>query len=137
MKAGNKVSNQLREQYTAVMKKYDDEGAVKIVRDKELITLNPILFLPHHADYHPKKPNEARIDCAFKCDGMSLNHKLFQGPTQVPLLAYFYAFELKKWLWRQIINEYYIKCLLHLNIEESCVHAIYGSPLVHDLREEP
>ena len=84
------------------MKKYDDEGAVKIVSDEELRTLNPIWLLSHHADYHPRKPNEPRIDCAFECDGTSLNHKLFQGPDNTScFLASFYAFELKKWLWRQ------------------------------------
>ena len=80
--------DRLREQYTAVMKKYEEEGAAKIISDKELITLTPIWFLPHHAVYHPKKPDEPRIvfDCASECDGTSLNHELLQGPDNTSSL---------------------------------------------------
>jgi hypothetical protein len=73
---------QLCEQYTTVMKRYEEEGASKIVADDDLRKLNPIWFLPHHAVYHPRKPNEPRIvfDCASECNGKSLNNELLQSP---------------------------------------------------------
>ena len=79
---------QLREQYTTVMKRYEEEGASKIVADDGHRKLSPIWFLPHHAVYHPRKPNEPRIvfDCASECNGKSLNHELLQGPDNTSSL---------------------------------------------------
>ena len=70
------------------MKKYEDEGAAKIVSDRELRTSTPNWFLPRYVVYHPKKPNEPRIvfDCASECDGTSLNHDLLQGPDNTSSL---------------------------------------------------
>ena len=44
--------------------------------------MNPIWYLPHHAVWHPRKPDEPRIvfDCAAKTEGVSLNDQLLKGP---------------------------------------------------------
>ena len=41
-----------------------------------------VWYLPHHGVYHPRKPGKVRIvfDCAAKCQGISLNDELLQGP---------------------------------------------------------
>ena len=63
------------------MKNYLAEGSSRIVPDEEVPTLKPIWYLPHHADWHPRKPAEPRVvfDCAFKSGGVSLNDQLLQG----------------------------------------------------------
>jgi hypothetical protein len=67
-----------RKKYTSVMEKYQVEGAARIVTDEELATLKPLWYLPHHAVWHPRKPEEPRVvfDCASKTDGTSLNDEL-------------------------------------------------------------
>jgi hypothetical protein len=39
-------------------------------------------FIPHHAVYHPKKPDKIRVvfDCSCQYNGVSLNEELLQGP---------------------------------------------------------
>ena len=53
------------ERYSTVMKKYEEEGAAREVPDQKLETLKPLWYLPHHAVWHPRKPEEPRIvfDC--------------------------------------------------------------------------
>ena len=69
-----------------------DESAVLIdghyqlksrqVPDKEVSSLEPISYLPHHAVWHPRKPEEPRVvfDCACNSERVSLNSHLLQGP---------------------------------------------------------
>ncbi|XP_072179402.1 uncharacterized protein [Diadema setosum] len=41
-----------------------------------------INYVPHTGVYHPRKPGKVRVvfDCSAKCDGVSLNDHLLQGP---------------------------------------------------------
>ena len=77
-----------RQKYSSVMKKYQEEGASKEVTDEELKTLQPLWYLPHHAVWHPRKPEEPRVvfDCASKADGVSLNDQLLRGPENTSTL---------------------------------------------------
>ena len=68
--------------YNAVVEKYRAEGASRQVPDDELANLKPIWYLPHHAVWHPRKPEEPRVvfDCAAKSGGKSLNEQLLRAP---------------------------------------------------------
>ncbi|KAK3752634.1 hypothetical protein QZH41_000498 [Actinostola sp. cb2023] len=43
---------------------------------------NHVWYIPHHGDYHPKKPGKIRVvfDCSAEYNGESLNKHLLQGP---------------------------------------------------------
>ena len=47
-----------------------------------------VWFLPHHAVFHPRKPDKIRVvfDCAAEFQGISLNGCLLQGPDQTNTL---------------------------------------------------
>ncbi len=47
-----------RKKYSGVMEKYREEGAAREVPKEELATLKPLWYLPHHAVWHPRKPEE-------------------------------------------------------------------------------
>jgi hypothetical protein len=72
--------------YSKVMKNYVDEGAAREVPEDEVVKLKPLWYLPHHAVWHPIKPEEARVvfDCACKTQGVSLNDELLRGPETLP-----------------------------------------------------
>ena len=76
------------ERYSTVMKKYEEEGAAREVPEEELATLKPLWYLPHHAVWHPRKPEEPRVvfDCASKAEGVSLNDELLRGPENTSTL---------------------------------------------------
>ena len=76
------------EQYTKAIEKYESEGSARRVPDEEVVKLNPIWYLPHHAVFHSRKPSEPRIvfDCAAKSNGTSLNAELLQGPDNTSTL---------------------------------------------------
>ena len=74
--------------YASVVNKFQEEGSSRQVPDEEVPTLKPIWYLPHHAVWHPRKPDEPRVvfDCASKSKGISLNSQLLQGPENTSLL---------------------------------------------------
>ena len=74
--------------YSSVMEKYRTEGSSRQVPDDEVTKLKPIWYLPHHAVWHPRKPEEPRVvfDCASKSSGTSLNEQLLQGPENTSTL---------------------------------------------------
>ncbi|XP_068680680.1 uncharacterized protein [Montipora foliosa] len=74
--------------YSSVVKKYQTEGSSRQVHDDELVKLKPIWYLPHHAVWHPRKPEEPRVvfDCASKSGGTSLNEELLRGPENTSSL---------------------------------------------------
>ena len=76
------------EKYSRVMKRYEEEGAAREVPDHELATFKPLWYLPHHAVWHPRKPEEPRVvfDCASKTEGVSLNDELLRGPENTSTL---------------------------------------------------
>ncbi|KAL9956038.1 hypothetical protein ACROYT_G037457 [Oculina patagonica] len=75
-------------QYASVIQKYQEEGSSRQVPDEEVSTHKPIWYLPHHAVWHPRKPEEPRVvfDCACKSKGVSLNNQLLQGPENTSSL---------------------------------------------------
>ena len=79
---------EFRKRYASVVNKYQEEGSSRQVPDEEVPTLKPIWYLPHHAVWHPRKPDEPRVvfDCASKSKGISLNSQLLQGPENTSLL---------------------------------------------------
>jgi len=74
--------------YSAVVEKYRAEGASRQLPDDELANLKPIWYLPHHAVWHPRKPEESRVvfDCAAKSGRTSLNEQLLRGPENTSTL---------------------------------------------------
>lgn len=73
---------EFHKQYASVIRKYQEEGSSRQVPDKEVSSLEPIWYLPHHAVWHPRKPEEPGVvfDCACKSEGVSLNSQFLQGP---------------------------------------------------------
>ena len=78
---------EFHKRYSSVVNKYQEEGSSRQVPDEEVPTLKPIWYLPHHAVWHPRKPDEPRVvfDCASKSKGISLNRELLQGPENTSL----------------------------------------------------
>ena len=74
--------------YSAVVEKYRAEGTSRQLPDDELANLKPIWYLPHHAVWHPRKPEESRVvfDCAAKSGRTSLNEQLLRGPENTSTL---------------------------------------------------
>ena len=82
-------SPQLHSDYTEFMNAIIDKGYAEIVPDDELVKDNgKVWYIPHHAVYHPRKPNKVRVvfDCAATYQGMSLNKSLLQGPDMTNTL---------------------------------------------------
>ena len=76
-------NSRLHSEYTNFMndllaKKY----ARKVTNDFATPGKGKVWYLPHHAVYHPKKPNKVRVvfDCSARFEGVSLNDRLLQGP---------------------------------------------------------
>ena len=67
---------------------YQTEGSSKQVHDDELVKHKPIWYLPHHAVWHPRKPEEPRVVfvCASKSGGTTLNEELLRGPENTSSL---------------------------------------------------
>ena len=58
-----------------------NKGYARKVR-KENLDNSDVWYLPHHAVFHPQKPDKVRVvfDCSAKFQGTSLNDQLLQGP---------------------------------------------------------
>jgi hypothetical protein len=58
------------------------EGYARKVPTERLQTNGNIWYLPHHAVFHPQKPEKVRVvfDCSSRYQGTSLNDQLLQGP---------------------------------------------------------
>ena len=71
------------------VEKYELDGSAKRVPDEEIVKLNPIWYLPHHAVFHHPRSNEPIVvfDCAATSDGTSLNTELLQGPGNTSTLS--------------------------------------------------
>ncbi|XP_068729037.1 uncharacterized protein [Montipora capricornis] len=69
--------------YKAAVNDYIGKGYAKQVPVKELYPNGrPSWYLPHHAVFHPHKPDKLRVvfDCAARFKGTSLNDQLLHGP---------------------------------------------------------
>lgn len=71
------------------MDKYLTEGASRPVPDDEVPVLKPLWYLPHHAVWHSRKPEELRVvfDCASRSGGTSLNEQLLRCPENTTLIG--------------------------------------------------
>lgn len=87
LKSKMERNENFRKKYSSVMAKYQ-EGAAREVPKEELATLKPLWYLPHHAVWYPRKPEEPRVvfDCASKSNGTSLNDELLCGPENTSSL---------------------------------------------------
>ena len=74
--------------YSSVVEKYQTEESSREVHGDGLAKLKPVWYLPHHAVWHPRKPEEPRVvfDCASKSGGTSLNEELLRGPENTSSL---------------------------------------------------
>ena len=76
----------LHNKYKECINDYVRKGfASKVQHDsinEEKSQKKDVWYLPHHAVFHPQKPQKPRIvfDCAAQYEGMSLNKRLLQGP---------------------------------------------------------
>ncbi|XP_068735428.1 uncharacterized protein [Montipora capricornis] len=69
--------------YKAAVNDYIAKGYAKQVPVEELYPNGrPLWYLPHHAIFHPHKPDKLRVvfDCAARFKGTSLNDQLLHGP---------------------------------------------------------
>ena len=75
-------------QYSSGLEKYHKEGSSRQVPDGKVSNLKPIWYLPHHAVWHPRKPEEPRVvfDSALVSNGTSLNEQLLRGPENTSTL---------------------------------------------------
>ena len=75
---------ELQAMYTSAIDDYLSKGYAEPLRESDVSFENtePCWYLPHHAVFHPKKPNKIRVvfDCAARCNGTSLNEQLLAGP---------------------------------------------------------
>ena len=65
------------------------KGFAYRVPEDEVIPQGPVFYLPHHAVYHPRKPDKIRVvfDASAKYQNVSLNDVLLQGPDLTNSLA--------------------------------------------------
>ena len=76
-------NSELKNDYKEFMSKILCEGYAEQVPEEDLQrTDGRVLYIPHHAVYHPRKPNKISVvfDCAATYQGVSLNDTLLQGP---------------------------------------------------------
>jgi len=71
----------LREKYKDFMDDLLHKNYAEKITGADL-SLKDTLYLPHHAVFHPQKPDKVRVvfDCSAKYRGTSLNDQLLQGP---------------------------------------------------------
>ena len=77
-------SPKFKTDYLKFMNDLFEKGYVEIVPNAEIVRDDGrVWYLPHHGVYNPNKPDKIRVvfDCSAKCQGVSLNDKLLQGPN--------------------------------------------------------
>ena len=84
MKRKFSKDSRLYQEYTNFMNDVISKNyARKVPADRPTPKKGKVWYLPHHAVYHPRKPDKVRVvfDCSARFDGVSLNDKLLQGPV--------------------------------------------------------
>ncbi|XP_078344112.1 uncharacterized protein LOC144629777 [Oculina patagonica] len=69
--------------YKGTINDYITKGyAQRVPKDELSADGKPLWYLPHHAVFHPQKPEKLRVvfDCATRYRGTSLNDQLLHGP---------------------------------------------------------
>ena len=85
LEAKFRKNEKLAEDYRNYMQDMIKRGYAEPVPQDELERSDGrVWYLPHHAVYHPQKPDKVRVvfDCAAKYRGVCLNDCLLQGPDQ-------------------------------------------------------
>ena len=80
----------LAEDYKKFMDEMINNGFAEEVPEEEQRRADGrVWYLPHHAVYHPTKPDKIRVvfDCAARYNGVSLNDILLTGPDQTNSLV--------------------------------------------------
>ena len=77
------------EDYVEFVEGLVKKGFAYRVPETEVAPLGPVFYLPHHAVYHPRKPEKIRVvfDASAKFQHVSLNDVLLQGPDLTNSLA--------------------------------------------------
>ncbi len=70
------------EDYKQFVEAMIDGGHAEIVPENAEAREGRVWYIPHHAVYHPAKPDKIRVvfDCAARYHGLALNDVLLQGP---------------------------------------------------------
>ncbi|BHF85326.1 hypothetical protein SprV_1002848900 [Sparganum proliferum] len=68
--------------YEQTFRSYMEKGYIERVGGNKAFPVTRHWYLPHHPVVNPRKPEKIRVvfDCAAKCQGVSLNDNLYQGP---------------------------------------------------------
>lgn len=81
LKAKLLKNEEVHKDYTQFMQKIFDMGPASRVPEDRLKTApGKAWYLPHFEVYHPKKPEQIRVDCSAVYQNESLNQNLLQGP---------------------------------------------------------
>ena len=75
--------SELKEKYTQSIQDSLAKGYAEEVSQEDLHRNDGyVWYLPHHPVVHPRKPGKVRLvyDCAARCQGISLNDCIYQGP---------------------------------------------------------
>ncbi|XP_071832390.1 uncharacterized protein [Apostichopus japonicus] len=78
-----KTNEKLASEYTEFMENLEKKGYAEKVPDQDVDRNDGnVWYIPHHAVYHPKKPDKIRVvfNCPIQYKGVSLNEQLLSGP---------------------------------------------------------
>ncbi|VDN26459.1 unnamed protein product [Dibothriocephalus latus] len=80
---------ELLEKYEQTFSSYRKKGYIERVESNKTFPVLRRWYLPHHPVVNPRKPDKICVvfDCAAKCQGVSLNDHLYQGPDLNAKLA--------------------------------------------------
>ncbi|BHF59483.1 Ribose-phosphate pyrophosphokinase 2 [Sparganum proliferum] len=73
---------ELLRKYEQTFRSYMEKKYIERVDVNKAFPVKKHWYLPHHPVVNPRKPEKNRVvfDCAAKCQGVSLNDNLYQGP---------------------------------------------------------
>ena len=110
------------EEYCQKIQTYIEKGFARKLTPTEASTDGPTTwYLPHFDVHNPNKPGKWRLvfDAASKCQGVSLNDKLIQGPDLLnPLPVVLFKFRQKKVAFTADIKDFFHRILIRP--EDSC-----------------
>ncbi|BHF58034.1 hypothetical protein SprV_0100098300 [Sparganum proliferum] len=90
---------ELLRKYEQTFRSYMEKGYIERVDGNKAFPVTRHWYLPHHPVVNPRKPRKIRVvfDCAAKCQGVSLNDNLYQGPDlNAKLVSVLLGFRLER-----------------------------------------